>query len=160
MRWLSRMALPVNSARKLAATAICPGCRRSAWMRGSKGVSDPLAASVDSAPVTRAAWKTRSASNRPARAYAVENCVPFSKARPSLGASVTGCSPTLARPAAAGMTSSPSVTWPTPIIAADMWASGARSPDAPTDPCAGTTGRRSRSSMADSSCTVALAMPE
>ena len=33
---------------------------------------------------------------------------------------------------------------PTPIIAAAMCASGARSPDAPTEPCAGTTGVRPR----------------
>ena len=37
---------------------------------------------------------------------------------------------------------------PTPIIAAAIWASGARSPDAPTDPCAGTTGVRPRASIA------------
>ncbi len=31
---------------------------RSAWMRGSNGVSDPLAASVESAPVTSAGWNS------------------------------------------------------------------------------------------------------
>ena len=50
------------------AVSIWPRWRRSAWMRGSNGVSEPLAASVDSAPVTSAARNSRSASNRPASA--------------------------------------------------------------------------------------------
>ena len=41
---------------------------------------------------------------------------------------------------AAGMTRSPRRASPTPIIAAAICASGARSPEAPTEPCAGTTG--------------------
>ena len=41
---------------------------------------------------------------------------------------------------AAGMTRSPTRASPTPIIAAAIWASGARSPEAPTEPCAGTIG--------------------
>ena len=62
-------------------------------MRASNGVSEPLAASVDSAPVTSAAWNTRSIANRPASASAVENCVPLSSARPSFGPSTSGASP-------------------------------------------------------------------
>ena len=42
-----------------------------------------------------------------------------------------------------------------PIIAAAMCASGARSPDAPTDPWAGTSGTIPLSSMASSNATVA-----
>ena len=38
--------------------SIWPGWRRSAWMRGSNGASEPLAASVESAPVTSAAWNS------------------------------------------------------------------------------------------------------
>ena len=49
---------------------------------------------------------------------------------------------------------------PAPIIAAAMCASGARSPDAPTEPWAGTTGIRSRSSMASSMATVSGRTPE
>ena len=37
---------------------------------------------------------------------------------------------------------------PTPIMAAVIWARGARSPLAPTDPCAGTTGVNPRASIA------------
>ena len=47
-----------------------------------------------------------------------------------------------------------------PIIAAAMCASGARSPDAPTEPWAGTTGIKSRSSIASSMATVSGRTPE
>ena len=53
------MALPAISARSAAAVSIWPRWRRSAWMRGSNGASEPLAASVDSAPVTSAELKQR-----------------------------------------------------------------------------------------------------
>ena len=84
-------------------TSIWPLCRRSAWMRGSKGVSEPLAASVDSAPVTSADWNSdfRFEQRRPAHT-AVENCVPLSSARPSFGPSVSGSRPS-ARPSVAGI---------------------------------------------------------
>ena len=79
------MALPAISARRAAAVSIWPRWRRSAWIRGSNGASEPRAASSDSAPVTRAERKRVSASKRPARAFAVENCVPLRSARPSFG---------------------------------------------------------------------------
>ena len=118
------MALPCMRARSDAATSICPRWRLSAWIRKSKGPSDPLAASVASAPVTRAAWNTRSASKRPARASAVETCVPFKKARPSLGASARGARPARASASAAGSRSPSRRISPTPRRAAVMWASG------------------------------------
>ena len=49
---------------KDAATSIWPRWPRKAWMRASKGVSEPRAASVESAPVTNADRKTRSIANR------------------------------------------------------------------------------------------------
>ena len=64
----SRMAEPAINARSAAAVAICPRWPRIWWMRGSNGVSEPLAASTDSAPVTSAAWNTVSISNSPASA--------------------------------------------------------------------------------------------
>src|SRR3546814_8694226 len=70
-------------------------------MRGSNGVSDPLAASVDSAPVTSAAVNSVSAANRPASALAVENCVPLSSASPSLAARSSGARPARASASAA-----------------------------------------------------------
>ena len=53
--------------------------RRSPWRRRWRG-----------APVTRPARNTRSASNRPASASAVETWVPFKSASPSLASSATG----------------------------------------------------------------------
>ena len=90
------MALPASSARKAAATSICPAWRLSAWMRASNGVSDPRAPSVDNAPVAKAEPNSVSALNRPTSALAVENCVPLSSASPSLGSSAIGSRPTSA----------------------------------------------------------------
>ena len=129
-------------------------------MRASKGVSDPRAPSVDSAPVAKAEPNSVSALNRPTSALAVENCVPLSSASPSLGRGVIGSRPTSASAAAAGVTRSPTRASPTPIIAAAIWASGARSPDAPTDPCDGTTGVTPRASMASMRASVCGWTPE
>ena len=49
---------------------------------------------------------------------------------------------------------------PTPIMTAVMCASGARSPDAPTEPCAGTTGMTPFASMPSSSASVAGRTPD
>ena len=49
---------------------------------------------------------------------------------------------------------------PTPIIAAAICASGARSPDAPTDPCDGMTGVTPRASMASMNSSVPGCTPE
>ena len=62
-------------------------------MRGSKGASEPRAASSDRAPVTRAERNRVSASKRPTSAFAVENCVPLRRARPSFAARTMGASP-------------------------------------------------------------------
>ncbi len=129
-------------------------------MRWSNGVSDPLAASVESAPVTRAERNSTSASNRAARAWAVENCVPFRSARPSLGPRARGLSPASARAAAAGLGAPSTKISPTPIMVAAMCASGARSPDAPTEPCPGITGVRPRISRASSRAMVCGCTPE
>ncbi|MNV36001.1 hypothetical protein D3C71_1274640 [compost metagenome] len=64
----SRIAEPCIRVRSVAAVAIWPRWPRMAWMRGSNGVSEPLAASTDSAPVTSAAWNTVVISNSPASA--------------------------------------------------------------------------------------------
>ena len=66
--------------------------------------------------------------------------VPLRSARPSLGPRTSGSRPAWARASRAGMTRPPSSTWPRPISGSERWASGARSPEAPTEPCAGTTG--------------------
>ena len=67
--------------------------------------------------------------------------VPLMSARPSLARSASGSSPASRarrrpRRVAVGVATSPS-----PISASAQWASGARSPLAPSEPCSGTTGR-------------------
>ena len=74
---------PVAVARRHGALAFWP---RTAWMRSSKGVSEPLAASTVIAPTASAASNTRSSAARRAGASAVEACVPLSSARPLRGA--------------------------------------------------------------------------
>ena len=67
--------------------------------------------------------------------------VPLTSARPSLAVSVTGSMPASASASAAGRRRpSRSCTSPSPISASAQWASGARSPLAPSEPCSGTTG--------------------
>ena len=117
-------------------------------MRASKGVSEPRAASVASAPVTSARAKQHLGLEQRGQRMAVENCVPLSSASPSFGPSTIGASPACSSACSAGRRSPCTNASPTPIIAAVMCASGARSPDAPTDPCAGTTGTTSRASIA------------
>jgi hypothetical protein len=59
------------------------------------------------------------------------------QAEPFLGAKHGGLEPALRQRRGAGMRRPPKIASPSPIIAAAMWASGARSPDAPTEPCTG-----------------------
>ncbi len=90
-----------------------------------------------SEPATKAAAIARSAAKRPASASAVETCVPLSSASPSLGPSTTGCSPASPSASRAATTRPEIRASPSPISTAARCASGARSPDAPTDPCDG-----------------------
>ena len=69
-----------------------------------------------------------------------ENCVPLIRASPSFGPSSIGTRPTAASAAAPGIRLPQNFASPSPMSTADMCASGARSPDAPTEPCCGTTG--------------------
>ena len=49
---------------------------------------------------------------------------------------------------------------PSPIMTAVRWASGARSPEAPTEPCAGTAGVTPAASIRSSTSTMAHCTPE
>jgi hypothetical protein len=89
---------------------------------------------------TTAAASASSAAKRPSSASAVEICVPLSSASPSFGARRKGASPAAAKPSLAGMTRPSRLTAPTPMSTAARWASGARSPEAPTEPLLGMTG--------------------
>ena len=94
------------------------------------------AASTERLPAATAAAKTSSAAKRPISASAVDTCVPFRSARPSFGASLSGA----LIASCAGMRLSFTRTSPMPRSASERWASGARSPDAPTEPFAGMHG--------------------
>ena len=119
-----------------------------------------MIASVESAEATIAPSVRRQASNSAASAWAVENCVPLISASPSLARSATGSSPTAASASAPGSERPSTLASPSPIITALMWASGARSPDAPTEPCAGTSGTTPRASMPSSNSTSDQRTPE
>ena len=139
----ARISLPSHSRRSTRATATWPGCGLSAFRRGSENTSVARKASHERAPITTAALRLRRALIMPASAWAAETCVPLIRSRPSLGPSSTG-----SRPACESACSPDSVrpryrASPRPTRTSAMCASGARSPEAPTEPCEGTTGRRS-----------------
>lgn len=57
--WLARMAEPASRRDSAAAVSIGPRSPRSAWISGSKGAVEPIAASDDIAPVTSEATSPR-----------------------------------------------------------------------------------------------------
>ena len=87
-----------------------------------------------------AARASRSAATSARASTAVDACVPLMSARPSFGASRTGASPARASASAPGRRPAAVCTSPSPMSTSARWASGARSPLAPTDPRLGTTG--------------------
>ena len=119
-----------------------------------------MIASVESAEVTSADCAAFQAPNRPASAQAVENCVPLISARPSFGPSAIGVSPAWASASAPGRVAPAKSASPAPIITAAIWASGARSPLAPTEPWAGMTGVTPRASIPSISSTISQRTPE
>ena len=136
------MALPAIRACRLAADVCWPG--------NGRGRVDPRRRTGASTPAgrrcsARRRYRPRApAAGRPASARprsAVEACVPLMSASPSLGASVHRRRGRRARSAAAPGSGAPSChASPSPIRTSARWASGARSPLAPTDPRDGTTG--------------------
>ena len=107
-------------------------------MRGSNGPSLPRVASTVSAPITSADSSTGSNVISACSASAVDVCVPLISARPSLACSVSGAMPAFSSAASAGTRAPSTSISPSPISASVMCDSGARSPDAPTEPCDGT----------------------
>ena len=154
------MPEPSISARSAAATSIWPAWPRRVWISSAKGAVEPMAASVDSAPVTMAERSARLARKRPASASAVDTCVPLMSASPSFATSTTGVSPARARAAPPVIRSPFNMASPWPIITAAIWASGARSPEAPTDPFSGITGRTPWASIPSINTTSAGRTPE
>src|SRR3546814_18805532 len=91
---------------------------------------------------------------------AVETCVPLMSASPSLGPRASGSSSSRCSASAAGMISPWSAIRPCPNMTAERWARGARSPDAPTEPCAATHGMASHYSMSSRRTTTLHLTPD
>ncbi len=129
-------------------------------MRASNGFTEPLIASSDKAPATSAAANTFSDSNNPRNASAVETCVPFSNASPSLGSSTSGATPAWASAACAERNSPLTRACPSPSSSNARCASGARSPLAPTEPFSGIQGMTPALNSASSVSTTSRRTPE
>ena len=129
-------------------------------MRSSKGVSEPFAASTVIAPTATAASNRRRTRCTAKIANAVDAWVPLSSANPSFGPSTSGATPARASPCNAGTRTPSTQASPTPISTALRCASGARSPDAPTEPFSGTTGSTSASSKASKASMTVRRTPD
>ncbi len=143
---------PVRSARAGWPRAPpLPGAAAPRRSRLSNAASEPREASSDAAP-TRSAdvarARSRGSSARPPTATDI--WTPLIEREPFLGPESDR--PDAARPAthpsAARLPAPDRRTRPSPIRPRARCASGARSPDAPTEPCAGTSGRTSAASIA------------
>ena len=138
VRRADRAAVRAARGRSRAAS-IWPRWPRTAWMRASNGVSLPRHASTVSAPATNAAASARSrgeqAGERERRRHlrAVEQREPFLRRerRPAQGRARASAS---RAGIDAAVDAAPRLRRSAPPT---RCASGARSPDAPTDPCAG-----------------------
>ena len=86
-----------------ARDAACPGCGRTAWMRGSNARGVPLSASSDMAPMRSASRAASSASRSASAPMAVMHCVPLTRLMPSLASKATGARPAFASARSPGM---------------------------------------------------------
>ncbi len=87
-------------------------------------------------------------------------CVPLISASPSFAESSTGARPTRASARFDGIALPSKNTSPSPISGSAMWASGARSPDAPTEPCDGIHGTMPALNIAIIASTSPVRTPE
>jgi hypothetical protein len=143
-----------------AADAACPRCGRSACTSGRKLDREPWSASTESAHARSAALARRRARTRPSAVNAPMNWVPFTSERPSLAWRRIGSRPARASASRPSSRSPSTHASPSPTSGSARWASGARSPLAPTEPRLGTTGTTPRFRQSTSSSTVATLAPE
>ena len=121
---------------------------------------EPCNASSDCAQARSATRASRRARTSPSAANAVMNCVPLMSESPSFAAGRIGSSPTRVSASNPGRRSPSTNASPSPTSGSARCASGARSPEAPTEPRLGTTGSTPRSRQASSSSTVSMRAPE
>ena len=156
----SMIAEPSSRRITFRAAAAWPRSGRSSCTWGMNEIREPWSDSSERAQAQSAARARRQARTSASAPWAVMNCVPLISDRPSFATSRTGSSPAR-RSASAPFTSSPSNhARPSPINGSARCASGARSPEAPTDPRAGTSGRTPRLRQSRSSATVSIRAPE
>ncbi len=149
LRWLSMIAEPSRRARRLAALRSWPGCGRRACRSAANTASVPSSPSTLIAAAMSAVRTSCSRSCAASTSMPSMPSVPLISARPSFSASATGTIPAAARASAAGhRTPSASRTVPSPVAASAHAASGARSPEQPSEPNSGTTGVMPAESMA------------
>ena len=151
---------PSRSRKTFAAESPWPRSGRSAWICGRNEVRDPCSASSDWAHARSAAAASRRARTSPSAANDAMNCVPLISESPSFASSRNGSSPTRASASSPGSRSPSTNASPSPTSGSARCASGARSPDAPTEPRLGTTGTTPRFRHSSSSSTVSIRAPE
>ena len=155
----SRIWLPLLRRERFRAVVTAPAKGRAAVMRESKAFGLPRKASSESAAATSAVSARISASRRARLTRASIPCVPFRRERPSFASRATGAMPARRRASAPGSVSPLRWARPSPMTTWARCASGARSPDAPTEPCDGVTGNTLALSMAQRVSTTIGRMP-
>ena len=141
VRWLAITSDPASSTRRFAADSACPGCGRNACRSGANTASVPSNASTLIATTTSAVRNSRRRSAHASTNIPNIPSVPLISASPSFSSSTTGTIPAAANARPAGCNSpTASRTSPSPIAASAQCASGARSPEQPSDPNSRTTG--------------------
>ena len=133
---------------------------RSVNRRVEARAASPAAPRATSRRRRRQSATSRSARVSPSEAIAAMNWVPLMSDRPSFACSLTGVRPAAASASAPGMRAPSTNASPSPTSGSARWASGARSPLAPTEPRAGTCGTIPALSTASSSSTVSTRAPE
>jgi hypothetical protein len=137
-----------------------PGCGRAAPKRGSHASRCPPSTSACSTARRATSSARRRARSAFSAAIPVIADVPLTSASPSLWPSGTGASPAAASASAPGSVRPAYAARPSPTSTSATWASGVRSPLAPTVPFSGTTGVTPRARQARSRSAVALPTPE
>ena len=159
-RCASMIAEPSSRRSTFAAAARWPRSGRRAWICGRNDVRDPCRASTESAQATSATRPSRRARTSASASIAAMNCVPLTSESPSFASSCTGSRPARVSASTPASRSPSTHASPSPTSGSARCASGARSPEAPTEPRLGTTGSTPRSSSARSSSTVSTRAPE
>ena len=136
----SRIWLPSFRCARFRAVVAAPAYARACMIRASNAPGLPRSASSEREAATSAVSTRMSASRNARLSSASIPWVPFSSESPSFASSVTGAIPARFMASPPGRISPRNAARPSPITTCARCASGARSPEAPTEPCDGITG--------------------